>query len=75
MICRWHISDPHFYFDWNLSSGKYSLHKIIDYWNNTFNQQRFHFRGKGIHVHGSNALGENKSQEIETSKQNYETQK
>ena len=31
--------------------GKYSLHKIIDYWNNTFNRQRLRFRRKGIHVH------------------------
>ena len=48
----------------------------MNYWNmNTFNQQWFHFRGKDIHVHGSNALDENKSRENETSKQNYEIQK
>ena len=42
--------------------------------NNSFNQ-KFHVRGKGIHVHSSNAFGENKNQENETSKKNYETQK
>ena len=35
--------------------------------NNSFNQ-KCHFRGKGIHVHSSNAFGENKNQENETSK-------
>ena len=49
--------------------------KLKKNWNNTFSRRRFHFSGKDIHVHGSNTLGENKSQENETSKQNYETQK
>ena len=31
LICRRRISDPHLYLNWNLSGGKYSLHKIIDY--------------------------------------------
>ena len=34
----------------------------MSYWKNTFNRQRFHFSGKDIYVHGSNALGENKSE-------------
>ena len=66
----------HSFFHWNMSGGKYSLHKIMNYWNmNTFNQQWSHFRGKHIHVHGSNALDENKSQENETSKKKLWIQK
>ena len=52
-----------------MSDGKNSLHKIANYWNKTFNRQRFHFSGQDIYVHGSNALGENKSEKNETSKQ------
>ena len=66
LIRRRRISDPHLFLDYNLSGGKYGLH--INYWNNTFNRQRFHFSGKDIHVHDSKALGENKSQENETMK-------
>ena len=32
LICKRRISDPHLYLDWNLSGGKYSLHKIKNYW-------------------------------------------
>ena len=65
--------------DWNLSGRKYNLHKIIDYTiiNNTFNRQRFHFRGKYIHIHGSDALGEIKVEEMKrqnkTMKKNVNT--
>ena len=36
-------------------------------WNDSFNQQRLHCSGKDIYVHDSNGLGENKSENNETS--------
>ena len=43
LICKRRINDSHLYLGWNLSGVKYSLHKIMNYWNNKFNRQRFHY--------------------------------
>ena len=50
LIGKRRISDPYLYLDWNLSGGKYSLHKTINYWNNTFNHNDFTLVGK-INMH------------------------
>ena len=52
LICRRRICDPHVFLDRN-EKRKIKLTLII---NSAFNQQRFHFRVKGIHAYGSNEL-------------------